>query len=217
MTTKQNSDMVDAILKLITVLLFVAVSLMLVSWLYFIGVEHTPQTDVKYGCPGCSLNFMGFAEDMCNRVGSNFTVSDGVNTLQCSELTKNNGGFIVSENLTKLQVLVGQDATVGNNGAGGLATGSEETYHSDNYLKRYPFEPNFVEADTSDCKDPEITTPGYIYSAREGTIISWMTCNNTEFDYAMVTHANGTKWEKRTKPTNQTPVIFISGSGGGQL
>jgi hypothetical protein len=40
-----------------------------------------------YGCPGCPSNFMGFAKDMCSRnLIENATVSDGVNTLRCSEL-----------------------------------------------------------------------------------------------------------------------------------
>jgi hypothetical protein len=41
----------------------------------------------QYGCPGCPTNFMGFAQDMCNRFGSNYTVSDGMNTLSCAEIT----------------------------------------------------------------------------------------------------------------------------------
>lgn len=39
-----------------------------------------------YGCPGCPSSFMGFAKDMCNRMGPGFTVSDGINTLKCSEI-----------------------------------------------------------------------------------------------------------------------------------
>lgn len=38
-----------------------------------------------YGCPGCPSNFMEFSEDICRRVDPNYTVSDGVNTLRCSE------------------------------------------------------------------------------------------------------------------------------------
>jgi len=41
----------------------------------------------QYGCPGCPANFMDFAQDMCNRFGSNYTVSDGTNTLSCVEIT----------------------------------------------------------------------------------------------------------------------------------
>jgi hypothetical protein len=52
-----------------------------------------PQVDAEaqglYGCPGCPSSFMGFAEDMCNRGRfENFTVTDGVNTLQCSEVQR---------------------------------------------------------------------------------------------------------------------------------
>ena len=41
----------------------------------------------EYGCPGCPSNYMDFAQDMCSRGGSEeYTVSDGKNTLACSEL-----------------------------------------------------------------------------------------------------------------------------------
>jgi hypothetical protein len=43
-------------------------------------------SSTMYGCPGCPSNFMDFAKDMCNRMGSTYTVSDGTNTLKCSEL-----------------------------------------------------------------------------------------------------------------------------------
>lgn len=56
----------------------------------FVTVAPTPQEQVEgspqYGCPGCPGNFMDFSKDMCNRFGSNYTVSDGCNTLKCSEL-----------------------------------------------------------------------------------------------------------------------------------
>ncbi len=44
-----------------------------------------------YGCPGCPSNFINFARDMCSRgLGLN-TVSDGLNTIQCSEVVIDNG------------------------------------------------------------------------------------------------------------------------------
>ena len=91
----------------------------------------------------------------------------------------------------------------------------EETYHSDIYMKRYPFEPNFIDVNTSDCNNPQITSLGYIHSIREGMKIRWMLCNNTDFDYAMVIHANGTKWEKQNKPYDTVQVVYVVGSGGG--
>jgi hypothetical protein len=39
-----------------------------------------------YGCPGCPDNFMDFAQDMCNRVGSSYTVEDGISKVSCSEI-----------------------------------------------------------------------------------------------------------------------------------
>ena len=39
-----------------------------------------------YGCPGCPANFMDFSQDMCNRFGPDYTVSDGTNTLSCAEI-----------------------------------------------------------------------------------------------------------------------------------
>ncbi|MFA5715824.1 MAG: hypothetical protein WC998_08785 [Candidatus Paceibacterota bacterium] len=48
--------------------------------------ERAPSSP-QYGCPGCPTNFMDFAQDMCNRFGSNYTVSDGTNTLSCVEIT----------------------------------------------------------------------------------------------------------------------------------
>jgi hypothetical protein len=91
----------------------------------------------------------------------------------------------------------------------------EKTYHSDNYMKRYPFEPNFIDVNTSDCNNPQITSLGYIHSIREGIKISWMLCNNTDFDYATVIHANGTKWEKQNKPYDTVQVVYVTGGGGG--
>ena len=49
---------------------------------------HQPQPTASsvYGCPGCPDNFMDFATDMCSRCGPTYTVSDGQNTLKCSEI-----------------------------------------------------------------------------------------------------------------------------------
>ncbi len=41
----------------------------------------------QYGCPGCPDNFTDFANDMCSR-NSDFTVSDGQNTVKCNSRWK---------------------------------------------------------------------------------------------------------------------------------
>ena len=54
------------------------------------GLHESPvplSSASTYGCPGCPQNFMGFAKDMCSRGLGMETVTDGTNTLQCSEIT----------------------------------------------------------------------------------------------------------------------------------
>lgn len=48
----------------------------------------TPSSSHMYGCPGCPDDFMSFAKDMCSRGLGMETVTDGTNTLQCSEIVK---------------------------------------------------------------------------------------------------------------------------------
>lgn len=82
-------------------------------------------------------------------------------------------------------------------------------------MERYPFNPNFIDVNTSDCNDPIIIMSGYLYSIKEGMIINWMECSNAEFDYAMVVHANGTKWEKQNKNNSSQQIMYSFGGGGG--
>jgi hypothetical protein len=52
---------------------------------------HTGSPESIYGCPGCPANFMDFAQDMCSRPGlQDYTMSDGTNTLSCSEVSRTN-------------------------------------------------------------------------------------------------------------------------------
>lgn len=39
-----------------------------------------------YGCPGCPSNFADFEKDMCERLGSEYTISDGNNTVRCIDV-----------------------------------------------------------------------------------------------------------------------------------
>jgi hypothetical protein len=93
----------------------------------------------------------------------------------------------------------------------------QEKIHPD--MERYPFDPNFIDVNTSDCNDPVIIMSGYLYSIKEGMIINWMECSNAEFDYAMVVHSNGTKWEKQNKSkqfeTVQIEYVVAGGIGPG--
>jgi hypothetical protein len=90
----------------------------------------------------------------------------------------------------------------------------EKTYHSDSYMKRYPFEPNFIDVNTS---------VGYIHSVREGGTgpsTQW----NTSIEFAVaggtgpstqwaapIEFGPSTQW---TVPTNITKLdLYVAGDG----
>jgi hypothetical protein len=56
-------------------------------------IESVPM----YGCPGCPHSFMDFAQDMCPRFGSGYTVEDGVNRISCAEILNQTNVSIVTE------------------------------------------------------------------------------------------------------------------------
>jgi hypothetical protein len=90
----------------------------------------------------------------------------------------------------------------------------EKTYHSDSYMNRYPFEPNFIDVNTS---------VGYIHSVREGgtgPITQWTvpiefavaggTGPSTQWN-APIEFGPSTQW---TVPTNITKLdLYVAGDG----